>query len=63
MFPYAWISGCTMDATTRHNYRRAQLDCLKMIRDGLEARLAGISAAITTLEEQQTRSAAEGERR
>ena len=62
MFPCSWMSGCTMDATTRRMHRQAQLDFLKMIRDGLEARLAGISATITTLEEQQTRSAAEGER-
>jgi hypothetical protein len=53
------MSSCVMDATTRRKVRQAQLDCLKMVRDGLEARLAGVNAAIATLEHQQTRSATE----
>jgi hypothetical protein len=60
MFPHAWMSGCIMDATARQKYRQVQLDCLKMMRDGLETRLAGVNAAIATLEQQQTRSATEG---
>jgi hypothetical protein len=48
-----------MDATTRRKVRQTQVDCLKMVRDGLEARLAGVNAAIATLERQQTSSAAE----
>jgi hypothetical protein len=53
------MSGCVMDATTRRKVRQTQVDCLKMVRDGLEARLAGVNAAIATLEHQQTSSAAE----
>jgi hypothetical protein len=53
------MSGCVMDATTRRKVRQTQVDCLKMVRDGLEARLAGVNAAIATLERQQTSSAAE----
>jgi hypothetical protein len=59
MFPFPWMSGCVMDATTRQKCRQAQVDCLKMVRDGLEARLAGVNAAIATLEHQQSRSATE----
>jgi hypothetical protein len=54
------MSGCVMDASTRQKCRQAQLDCLKMVRDGLETRLAGVNAAIATLEQQQSRSATEG---
>lgn len=48
-----------MDASARQKYRQVQLDCLKMMRDGLETRLAGVNAAISTLEQQQSRSATE----
>jgi hypothetical protein len=52
MFPFS----CFMDAATRHNCRKAQLEFLKMSRDGLETRLAALNAAIATLEQQQSRS-------
>ncbi|HEY9827843.1 MAG TPA: hypothetical protein V6D19_20585 [Stenomitos sp.] len=52
MFPFA----CFMDVDTRQKCRKAQLDFLKMARDGLEVRLAAINAAIASLEQQQTRT-------
>jgi hypothetical protein len=60
MFPHAWMSCCIMDATTRQKYRQIELDFLKMMRDGLETRLASVNAAISTLEQQQSRSTSEG---
>lgn len=55
MFPFA----CFMDAVSRQNCRKAQLDFLKLSRDGLETRLAAVNAAIATLEQQQSRTTAE----
>jgi hypothetical protein len=52
MFPFS----CCMDAATRQNFRKAQLDFLKMSRDGLETRLAALNAAIASLEQQQARN-------
>jgi hypothetical protein len=52
MFPFS----CFMDAATRQNCRKSQLEFLKMSRDGLETRLAALNAAIATLEQQQSRS-------
>jgi hypothetical protein len=49
MFPFS----CFMDAATRQNCRRAQLNVLKMSRDSLETRLAAVNAAIATMEQQQ----------
>jgi hypothetical protein len=54
MFPFS----CFMDAATRQHCRKAQLEFLKMSRDGLETRLAALNAAIATLEQQQSRTAA-----
>jgi hypothetical protein len=54
MFPFS----CFMDAATRQHCRKAQLEFLKMSRDGLETRLAALNAAIATLEQQQARTAA-----
>jgi uncharacterized small protein (DUF1192 family) len=57
MFPFS----CCMDAATRQHYRKAHLEFLKMSRDGLEARLAALNAAISTLEQQQQSRTASGE--
>ncbi len=56
MFPFS----CFMDAATRQHCRKAQLEFLKMSRDGLETRLAAVNAAIATLEQQQARTTAAG---
>jgi uncharacterized small protein (DUF1192 family) len=55
MFPFT----CFMDAATRQNCRNAQLEFLKMSRDGLETRLAALNAAIATLEQQKSRKTTE----
>ncbi|MGB8700332.1 MAG: hypothetical protein WCD18_13025 [Thermosynechococcaceae cyanobacterium] len=55
MFPFT----CFMDTATRQNCRKAQLEFLKMARDGLETRLAAINAAIASMEQQQSRSTSE----
>ncbi len=52
MFPFGWMTGCCMDADARKNCRKAQLDFLKMMRDGLETRLSATNAAIATIERQ-----------
>lgn len=52
MFPFS----CFMDAATRQNCRRAQLNFLKMSRDSLETRLAAVNAAIATMEQQQSQA-------
>lgn len=59
MFPHVWISGCSVDAAARQKYREVQLEYLKSVRDGLETRLAGVNAAIATVEQQQSRAAGE----
>jgi hypothetical protein len=59
MFMFGKMPCCGMDAESRQNARKAQLEFLKMVRDHIETRLAGVNAAIAALEQQQARAAEE----
>jgi hypothetical protein len=59
MFMFGKMPCCGMDAQSRQHARKAQLEFLKMVRDHIESRLAGVNAAIATLEQQQARAATE----
>jgi uncharacterized small protein (DUF1192 family) len=55
MFPF-WCGPCGGSEPLSHkNYRENKLKFLKVIRDELEARLAGLNAAIETIERQLSR--------
>ncbi len=52
MFPF-WGNPCWgYEPWSNKEYKQRQLKFLKMMRDGLEARLAGLNAAIETVERQ-----------
>jgi hypothetical protein len=52
MFPF-WGNACwTSEPVSRKTYQERKLRFLKWMRDDLETRLAGINAAITTIERQ-----------
>ena len=52
MFPF-WGNACwTSEPVSRKTYQERKLRFLKWMRDDLETRLAGINAAITTVERQ-----------
>jgi hypothetical protein len=52
MFPF-WGNSCwTSEPVSRKTYQERKLRFLKWMRDDLETRLAGINAAITTIERQ-----------
>jgi hypothetical protein len=56
MFPFfCFPSGCD-SSTSREEYRTRKLKFLKWMRDDLETRLAGLNAAIETIEHQMSRS-------
>jgi hypothetical protein len=59
MFPFMFPGCCGMSsdpAATRQRAKTAQLEFLRWMRDGLEARLAAVNAAIATLEHQNSQS-------
>lgn len=43
---------CSKDSWSRRNYNERRLKFLKWMRDDLEAKLAGVNAAIETVERQ-----------
>ncbi len=52
MFPF-WNNTCWMnEPVSRKSYQERKLRFLKWMRDDLETRLAGINAAISTIERQ-----------
>ncbi len=52
MFPF-WGNPCwSHEPSSRRTYQERKLKFLKWIRDDLEARLAGLNAAIETIERQ-----------
>ena len=52
MFPFCCKPSTCHPSETRDNYRQYQLDFLRMVQDHLEAGLAAVSAAISTIEAQ-----------
>lgn len=55
MFPF-WGNPCWgTEPVSRRHYQDRKLQFLKWMRDDLEARLAGLNAAIETLERQMNR--------
>jgi hypothetical protein len=52
MFPFWGNPCCGYEPWADKEYKKRQLRFLKMLRDGLEARLAGLNAAIATVEQQ-----------
>ncbi len=52
MFPFCCKPNTCYQTKTRENYRQHQLEFLKFIQDHLEASLAAVSAAISTIEAQ-----------
>ena len=56
--PFCMPSGClTPNANSRRQYQEYKLEMMKAFRDSLEARLAGLNAAIATVEQQLGQSA------
>lgn len=51
MFPF-WGYPCWGESTARKTYQERKLKFLKGMRDDFEARLAGLNAAIETIERQ-----------
>lgn len=52
MFPF-WGNACWgQEPVSRKNYQERRLQFLKWMRDDLETRLAGLNAAIDTIERQ-----------
>jgi len=52
-FPFCMPSGCLAPSTSsRRQYQEYKLEMMKAFRDSLEARLAGLNAAIATVEQQ-----------
>ncbi len=54
MFPF-FGSSCCGGPTSREDYQARKLKFLKWMRDDLETRLAGLNAAIETIERQMGR--------
>ena len=54
MFPF-WTTCCNSQTTSPKAHKERKLKFMKWIRDDLETRLAGINAAISTLEGQLDR--------
>lgn len=52
MFPFFGTCGCSSDQSAKA-HRERKLEFLKWWRDELEARLAGLNAAIETIERQK----------
>jgi hypothetical protein len=52
MFPFFGPGCCTNDPNARRDYQERRLRFLRWFRDDLETRLAGLNAAIATLERQ-----------
>lgn len=52
MFPFCCKPNTCYQTRTRDNYRNHQLEFLKMMRDHLEASLAAVNTAISTIEAQ-----------
>jgi hypothetical protein len=52
MFPFFWNCGCGDRSPSREDYQAHKLKFLKWMRDDLETRLAGLNAAIETIERQ-----------
>jgi hypothetical protein len=52
MFPFFGNACWTGQSCSRQEYRQQKLRFLKTMRDDLEARLAGLNAAIATIERQ-----------
>ena len=52
MFPFFTYSCCNSQTASPKAHKERKLKFLKWIRDDLETRLAGINAAISTLEGQ-----------
>lgn len=52
MFPFFCPSSGCGSSTSRNDYQERKLKFLKWMRDDLEARLAGLNAAIETIERQ-----------
>ena len=55
MFPFWTTSCCNSQSYSPKTHKEHRLKFLKWIRDDLETRLAGINAAISTLESQLER--------
>lgn len=56
-FPFCMPSGCQApSAGSRRQYQEYKLEMMKAFRDSLEARLAGLNAAIATVEQQLGRT-------
>ncbi|NJP11891.1 MAG: hypothetical protein HC866_22460 [Leptolyngbyaceae cyanobacterium RU_5_1] len=52
MFPFLGSTCCTSGTVSRQAYQERKLLFLKWMRDDLETRLAGLNAAIATIERQ-----------
>lgn len=55
MFPFWEMLCCGQEPGSRRSYQERKLKFLKGMRDELEARLAGLNAAIETIERQLSR--------
>jgi hypothetical protein len=55
MFPFWEILCCGSEPSSRRTYQERKLKFLKGMRDDLETRLAGLNAAIETIEHQLSR--------
>jgi hypothetical protein len=55
MFPFWEILCCGNEPSSHRTYQERKLKFLKGMRDELEARLAGLNAAIETIERQLSR--------
>jgi len=54
-FPFPEIFNCGNEPGSYRTHQERKLKFLKAIRDGLETRLAGLNAAIETIERQLSR--------
>jgi hypothetical protein len=55
MFQFWETFCCSNEPSSRRTYQERKLKFLKVMRDELEARLAGLNAAIETIERQISR--------
>ncbi|VEP17862.1 conserved hypothetical protein [Hyella patelloides LEGE 07179] len=55
MFPFMTYNGCNSQSHSPKAHKERKLKFLKWMRDDLETRLAGLNAAISTLESQLER--------
>ena len=55
MFPFFGLNCCSDDICSPKAFQERRLKFLKWMRDDLEARLAGLNAAIETIERQISR--------